>query len=160
MTITSEAPTVPEAPSTLIADEHSAPVAGESPTHLVRSLDHIFRRPDTLESDHIRVVKLVHAISRAVFEILAGYRSLQQLAFAVEPTCVEKLRHQRILQCADHAGAADFCHCAIRSVHLSRNSADAFECTSILAFKDRVRAVALRVERWHGRWQVTSLEVL
>lgn len=156
--------------------EHLSPVAARprhaveepatgrhaDPAHLRRALDHIFHRSSTYRTEHRAVVEISHAVARAVFEIIAGYRTVNQLAFVVDPACIAKLRRRALLETAQYTveplpGTA---HGHIISLHLERCLSGAWECTVTLGFKYRVRAVALRIEPWHGRWQVTDLELV
>ncbi|MBF6672508.1 Rv3235 family protein [Glutamicibacter halophytocola] len=143
--------------------ESSGPGAPcEAPAHLRRALDHIFHRSEVCRSEHRAIVEITHSVARAVFEIVAGYRSVSQLAFVMEPSCIAKLQRRALLETAQYTlepvpGTA---HGQILSLHLDRCLSGSWECTAILGFKNRVRAVALKIEPWHGRWQVTDVELI
>lgn len=132
------------------------------PTCIAVSMDHIFRRNRQQLPDKLTVIRLSHAVSRAVFEIIAGYRSTAQLNFHLTPECISKLQNQALLETDGYTldPAPGTAHGQVQSMRMSCTSSGAWECTVILGFKYRVRAVALRIESWHGRWQVTSLEML
>lgn len=137
-------------------------LAYETPTSIAKSMNHIFHRPAVPRTTGLAAVHLCHAVARAVFEILAGYRSLWQLNFVMEPRCINKLRHQQLLETQDLSlePIPGTSHGLVRTMRMELTASGAYECAAVLAFKHRVRAVALRIEPWHGRWQVTELEVL
>jgi hypothetical protein len=145
-----------------IASGHRENNKARSPQQISLAMDRIFRRPAVATSERKTVIELSHAVSRAVFEIIAGYRSVGQLAFVMEPECVKKLRAQAILQTGGYTLQPEpgTSHGHVRSLHLWPTLSGAYECSVIVAFKHRVRAVALRIEPWHGRWQITSVEML
>ncbi|KWR73051.1 hypothetical protein RN04_04150 [Arthrobacter sp. W1] len=134
----------------------------QAPAHLRRALDNIFHRSAVYRTEHRAIIEISHAVARAVFEIVAGYRTVNQLAFVMEPSCIAKLRRRALLETASYTleplpGTA---HGQIISLHLDRCLSGSWECTVILGFKYRVRAVALKIEPWHGRWQVTDMELI
>lgn len=145
-----------------ISSGHRENYTAGSPQQISLAMDRIFRRPAVTKSERNTVIELSHAVSRAVFEIIAGYRSVGQLAFVMEPDCVKKLRAQAILQSGGYTIQPEpgTSHGEVRSLHLWPTLSGAYECSVIVAFKHRVRAVALRIEPWHGRWQITSVEML
>ena len=134
----------------------------DSPASIARSMDHIFHRAPVPRTNSLAAVHLCHAVARAVFEILAGHRGLWQLNFAVEPRCIEKLRCQQMLETRSLSmePAPGTSHGCVRTIRMELTAGGAYECAVVLAFKHRVRAVALKIEPRHGRWQVTELEVL
>jgi len=144
------------------APSGSAETPCNSPAHLSRAMDNIFRRNEGYRTERRAVVEISYSVARAVFEIVAGYRSVSQLAFVVEPNCIDKLRRRALLETSRYTvdpvpGTA---HGQIISLHLDHCFSGAWECTAIIGFKDRVRAVALKIEPWHGRWQVTDVELI
>lgn len=132
------------------------------PAHLGRALDNIFRRPTTQRAEHRAIIEISHAVARAAFEIIAGYRSVNQLAFVMEPGCIAKLRRRALLETERYTlePLPGTSHGQIISMHLEHCLSGSWECTVILGFKYRVRAVALKIEPWHGRWQVTDVELI
>lgn len=133
-----------------------------SPACIATSMDYIFHRCSQSLPEKLSVVRLSHAVSRAVFEIIAGYRSVTQLKFIMTNDCICKLRNQALLETDGYKLAPEpgTTHGQVQSMRLRATLGGAWECTVILGFKYRVRAVALRIEPWHGRWQVTGLEML
>ncbi|MFJ2621462.1 Rv3235 family protein [Glutamicibacter sp. NPDC087344] len=125
-------------------------------------MDHIFHRSPSHHAERINVVRLSHAVARAVFEIIAGYRTVAQLSFVMNPDCIRKLQNQALLETDGYkqAPAPGTSHGQVQSMKLRSTLSGGWECTVILGFKYRVRAVALYIEPWHGRWQVTSVEML
>lgn len=134
----------------------------ETPAVISRPMNHIFHRAPLPRTSGLAAVQLCHAVARAVFEILAGHRSLWQLNFVMEPGCIAKLRNQQLLETRGLSlePAPGTSHGAVRTMRMELTPSGAYECAAVLAFKHRVRAVALRIEPWHGRWQVSELEVL
>lgn len=134
----------------------------QTPREIQRAMNHIFRRELIGQSDRKTVIEISHAVSRAVFEIIAGYRSVSQLAFVVDPECVNKLRAQALLETCGYTSQPEpgTSHGKVQSLHLCRTISGAYESAVVVVFKYRVRAVALRIEPWHGRWQVTNIEML
>lgn len=133
-----------------------------TPESLIVPMDRIFHRQAVHLTNRTNLILLSHAVARAVFEIIAGYRSVTQLNFVMDPECILKLRNRALLETEGYSlmPAPGTTHGQVQSMRLRSASGGAWECTIILGFKYRVRAVALRIEPWHGRWQVTSLEML
>jgi len=133
-----------------------------SPDCIAFSMDHIFHRCATSDPEKVCIIRLSHAVSRAVFEIIAGYRSVSQLSFIMTAECIGKLRNQALIETDGYKIDPEpgTSHGRVQSMRLHSTLGGAWECTVILGFKYRVRAVALRIEPWHGRWQVTGLEML
>lgn len=165
ITISARSATTDPVPRNVNQSAHEATSINSScasPAHLRRALDHIFHRAEVCRTEHRAIVEITHAVARAVFEIVAGYRSVSQLAFVMEPSCIAKLQRRALLETAQYTvdpepGTA---HGQILSLHLDRCYSGCWECTAILGFKNRVRAVALKIEPWHGRWQVTDVELI
>lgn len=150
----------PEPSTASVLTKNSGP--DPAPAHLSRAMDNIFRRNEAPRTERQAIVETSYSVARAVFEIVAGYRSVSQLAFVMEPSCIDKLRRRALLETSQYTvdpipGTA---HGRIMSLHLDRCFSGAWECTAIIGFKDRVRAVALKIEPWHGRWQVTDVELI
>jgi len=153
---------VPQTPDPSAHKSFGASSPCEAPAHLRRALDHIFHRSEVCRTEHRAIVEITHSVARAVFEIVAGYRTVGQLAFVMEPTCIAKLQRRALLETAQYTVEPEpgTVHGQILSLHLDRCLSGCWECTAILGFKNRVRAVALKIEPWHGRWQVTDVELI
>lgn len=163
ITISARATTPAAQPVDSLAPNSSAPdTPADAPAHLRRALDHIFHRTDLCRTEHRAIVEITHSVARAVFEVVAGYRSVSQLAFVMEPTCIAKLQRRALLETGQYSVEPEpgTAHGQILSLHLDHCFSGAWECTAILGFKNRVRAVALKIEPWHGRWQVTDVELI
>lgn len=134
----------------------------ETPAGIAKPMDRIFHRAPAPCNGRIAAVHLCHAVARAAFEILAGDRGVQQLAFAVDPRCIDKLKRRALIETQQFTASPieGTSHGCVRTIRMEQTATGAYECAAVLAFKHRVRAVALRLEPWHGRWQVTELEVL
>lgn len=138
------------------------PTRHQSPQAIAKPMNWIFHRAPAPRTGRMAAVQLCHAVARAVFEVLSGYRSIRQLNFAMEPGCVEKIKRQMLIETRNFTTTAQpgTTHGCVRTIRMEQTQSGAYECAAVLAFKHRVRAVALRIEPWHGRWQVTELEVL
>src|SRR5699024_9288909 len=68
-----------------------------TPAAIAVPMDHTFHLGPGCRSERINVVRLSHAVSRAVFEIIAGYRTVAQLNFVMNPDCIRKLRDQALI---------------------------------------------------------------
>lgn len=107
------------------------------------------------------VALLARALAAATFESLNGARPVHQLARWYSPDCLAKLGRRRDLLSATRtdAGALSF-HCpCVRQVRVLRLSETVYETAVVVDEKTSVRAAALRLERWRGRWLATALEI-
>jgi hypothetical protein len=124
------------------------------------------------ESEAEDARKFAGAITRAVMEVLAGVRPLQQLAawFDRDQLAALGLRARLSRTGAAPAGAPGsgpspklaLVHRAatVRSVHASPAGPGAYEAAVVVADAVRCRAVALRLESAdHTGWRVTALEI-
>lgn len=94
---------------------------------------------------------------RVLLEAFAGLRPISQLgAWASSDVCrVLSRRMGAADRCRDRRRAAG----NLRSLHVSTPAAGVAEVCAIVAFGDRIRAIALRVEASDGQWRCTELEV-
>lgn len=151
-----------------LAPDTTESATGEDIEDIGASLAALGAAPDTgvqflsalTVQDH-EVALLARALAAATFESLIGQRPVQQLARWYSPDCLAKLSRRRDLlrdSCPD-PGARSF-HCPwVRQVRVSRLSETIYEAAIVVDEKTSVRAAALRLERWRGRWLATALEI-
>ena len=89
----------------------------------------------------------------ASLEAVAGVRPLVQLSRALSPEVMEELRGAA--RRAPVAGPPP----QVRSVRVSEPALGVAEASAVVRDRGRVLAVALRLERWRGRWRCTALEI-
>ena len=142
---------------TEVADEEFLDVPEE-----VRPLiEKIFPKAGSMANLEESVATVVHAVAPAVLEVLAGARPARQLVNALNPECMGKLEHHlRIGQGQrPDPGACCYSNPRVLRIRISQVLPLVFEAAVVLLDLQKVRATALRIERWHGRWQVTALEI-
>ncbi|GAA4370026.1 Rv3235 family protein [Paeniglutamicibacter cryotolerans] len=141
---------------------------GEDIEDIGESLAALGAAPDTgapflsthTKADH-EVALLARALAAATFESLIGQRPVQQLARWYSADCLAKLSRRRELlraSCPDPGARSFHCPC-VRQVRVSRLSDTIYEAAVVVDEKTSVRAAALRLERWRGRWLATALEI-
>ncbi|ASN38904.1 hypothetical protein CGQ24_07700 [Arthrobacter sp. 7749] len=107
------------------------------------------------------VAAVVHATAPAVLEVLAGARPVRQLNRALSPDCLGKLEAHMLLSEPLRPDPTTRCYSnpRVMCMRVTQVLPLVFEAAVILRDMQKVRATALRVERWHGRWQITALEI-
>lgn len=109
-------------------------------------------------------VRLVaRSIAQAALEVLAGTRPVQQLARSLDPDCYASLQHRAALT-RKHAARIrgslqPHRSPMVRSVRVCPITDIICEASIVVAEEQRCRAVAIRLERLDGVWQVTALEI-
>lgn len=109
-------------------------------------------------------VRLVaRSIAQAALEVLAGTRPLQQLSRSLNEECYLSLQHRAALT-RKHAArtrgnSRPHRSPMVRSVRVCSISETICEASIVVAEEQRCRAVAMRLERLDGVWQVTALEI-
>jgi len=99
-------------------------------------------------------------IALAAVEVLAGRRSVAQLARWVTPGVYEALRMRAALTArAIGSGRASGRRPAVRQVRVCPAAPGVVEVAVVADDGNRVRAVAIRLEAWRGQWRATALEV-
>lgn len=100
-------------------------------------------------------------IARSAIECLLGLRPHHQLLRWLDEPVYQALRRRVWL--AEHLPQEDKTRpprtAYVRSAHAVRLNADTAEVSVVLHDGRRCRAAALRLERYHGRWLVTALEI-
>ncbi|WP_421740959.1 Rv3235 family protein [Cellulomonas sp.] len=141
---------------------HSVPLAATARIAVLRARDRSFvaeadDEPGPAPEGDPTVV--ARAIALAALEVLAGGRSVAQLARWLTPGVYETLQvraglTQRVLG-TDRVVRPP----SIRRARSCRVGAHAMEATIVADHGSRVRAVALRLEGHRGSWRVTALEI-
>ena len=123
--------------------------------------DRLFPPTDGLLGPAESVAAVVHAAAPAVLEVLAGARPARQLLRALSPECMLKLDHHMRLGAIQRPDPTSCCYSNPRvlRMRITQILPLVFEAAVIIRDMQNVRAAALRIERWHGRWQVTALEI-
>lgn len=109
-------------------------------------------------------VRLVaRSIAQAAVEVLAGTRSILQLSRSLDPQCFLALQHRAALT-REHAartrGSLQVHRSPmVRSVRACPISDSIYEVSIVVSEELRSRAIAMRLERCEGTWQVTALEI-
>lgn len=132
------------------------------PTAAARAVaEKLFPSADGLLAPAESVAAVVHAAAPAVLEVLAGARPARQLLRALSPECMLKLDHHMRLGAIQRPDPASCCYSNPRvlRMRITQILPLVFEAAVIIRDMQNVRAAALRIERWHGRWQVTALEI-
>ncbi|WP_236558542.1 Rv3235 family protein [Arthrobacter sp. 9V] len=109
-------------------------------------------------------VRLVaRSIAQAALEVLAGTRPVHQLSRSLDSDCYVSLQHRAALtrKHAARSRGTSQPHRSpmVRSVRVCSISASICEASIVVAEEQRCRAVAMRLERLDGVWQVTALEI-
>lgn len=142
-------------PADAEADEHAVPAE-------VRPLiDKIFPKTEPLLNIEQSVASIIHAVAPAMLEVLAGARPAHQLVSALSPECMAKLEYHLEIGREQQPDPSVCCYSNPRvlRIRVSEILPLVFEAAVVLLDIHKVRATALRIERWHGRWQVTALEL-
>ena len=109
-------------------------------------------------------VRLVaRSIAQAALEVLAGTRPVLQLSRSLNEECYLSLQHRAALT-RKHAvrtrgNSQPHRSPMVRSVRVCSISESICEASIVVAEEQRCRAVAMRLERLDGVWQVTALEI-
>jgi hypothetical protein len=124
-------------------------------------LEQLFPPTNALLGLEESVAAIVHAAAPAVLEVLAGARPARQLHHALSPNCMSKLEQHMRLDAIHRPDPADcsYSNPRVMRMRITQVLPLVFEAAVILRDMQKVRATALRIERWHGRWQVTALEI-
>ncbi|MDO5496110.1 MAG: Rv3235 family protein [bacterium] len=98
------------------------------------------------------------AIARTAVESLLGLRPTQQLIRWIEEPLYQALARRAGLA-VRVLGPARMRRVNVRSSHAEWVDEHTAEVVSVIFDGERCRAAALRLERFHGRWLVTALEI-
>ncbi|MGR0159497.1 Rv3235 family protein [Paenarthrobacter nitroguajacolicus] len=109
-------------------------------------------------------VRLVaRSIAQAALEVLAGTRPVHQLSRSLDAECYLSLQHRAALTrkyaARTRANSQPHRSPMVRSVRVCSISDVICEASIVVAEEQRCRAVAMRLERLDGVWQVTALEI-
>lgn len=104
---------------------------------------------------------LLPAIATLVVEVIAGARSVEQMASLVSDQVYEKLRakvHRNAKAAGDRPRLMP--KFAVRNVHSESPKLGVIESVVLLSSQTRTRAVAIRLEPINRKWKATSVNVL
>lgn len=95
----------------------------------------------------------------AASEVLTGVRQVQQLTRWLDsPTYGELARRAGLIRRL-HGQPQRPTPAQVRSVHVRRATAQEWEVWALVHDGTRLRAIAARVEQFHGRWRANALEI-
>lgn len=92
---------------------------------------------------------------RVVFDVLGGRRELASLRRWIDP----QLYGRVAARVNEERATAKTAPVQVRSARLCRLSTEIVEVAIVVEDQGRVRAAALRLEAFRGRWRVTALEL-
>jgi hypothetical protein len=126
-----------------------------------------FPAPSDARGEAQLVGTMAGKIGLAAVEVLAGSRPVHQLARWLAPASYEALQLRASLtQEAQRASVPGVNNVRqlhrnplVRSVHCSPVRAGVYEASLVIMEKQRIRAVAMRLEQTRGAWKVTALEI-
>jgi hypothetical protein len=147
-----EAP-MPSAQGTLVLVLPTAPVAPPAPAR-----DAPTAPPTVVVPPEVR--EWTAMFVQAATEVASGLRPAYQLRRWTSSDLHEAL--QRRYDFATQARAAGIYKAGrpiVRSLHMQLVQPGDYEVTGVVGDLERVRAVALRMQRFSGRWRVTGLEI-
>ncbi|WP_349627055.1 Rv3235 family protein [Leifsonia sp. C5G2] len=119
--------------------------------------------PDLVDAVDPSPAVLCSALARCVVEILAGARSLDQVArWVSDAVYVHLLRRNMLAQRArqDASDSAPRPRVHIGDPKLSSPTKDVIEAVVMVHQPARSRAVAIRLERHRSRWRASAINVL
>lgn len=105
------------------------------------------------------------ALGRGIFEILLGLRPLAQLRRWVVPALYDELARTTLTPTGreptsgEDGGAHATQPCRVLSTRSCRIRDDAVEVSVVVSAAGRTRALALRLDRFRGRWLATALDI-
>ncbi|MEN9737081.1 MAG: hypothetical protein RJA26_314 [Actinomycetota bacterium] len=106
---------------------------------------------------------LLPAIATLVVEVIAGARSVDQLASLVSDQVYEKLRGrvtQRVQQTASQGRPPLMPKFAVGKIRTDSPRPGIIESVVLITMQQRTRAVTIRLEPFHKRWRATSVTIL
>ncbi|MEY2916129.1 MAG: hypothetical protein RL454_1058, partial [Actinomycetota bacterium] len=98
-----------------------------------------------------------------VVEVIAGARSVDQLASLVSDQVYEKLRGrvtQRVQQTASQGRPPLMPKFAVGKIRTDSPRPGIIESVVLITMQQRTRAVTIRLEPFHKRWRATSVTIL
>ncbi len=108
-------------------------------------------------------------IGQAAVEVLAGSRPAHQLARWLDARSFEALQiraelTRSVQRNLEHNGAHSNVHelhrnPSVRSLHCCAVRPGVYESSLVIAERQRIRALAMRLEERNGVWKVTALEI-
>lgn len=102
---------------------------------------------------------LVCSVVCAAIEVIAGSRPAAQLLRWLTADAYAQLQRQAAAAAGARCHAVRVRRATVRRVRTTSPRDGVVEASVVVLEARRVRAVALRVEGWDGRWRVTALQV-
>lgn len=96
------------------------------------------------------------AVMTIIYDTLAGRRDLSLLRRWISSALYRRLE-ARVRTVPLAAGLS--LPARVRTVHVSEPTPGVYECSVVVADSGRVRAAAVRIEAFRGRWRITALEL-
>ena len=99
----------------------------------------------------------VHRLAGALLECMTGVRSTSQIARWVSPLVYERVNARAVI--AKRRGARPMHRSLVRKVHVCAPEDGVVEASVVIQHDGRVRAMALRMVGFDGRWMITAMEL-
>ena len=104
---------------------------------------------------------LLPAIATLVLEIIAGARSVDQVANLVSDQVYEKLRGKVTQRVREDNGRPPLMpKFAVGKIRTDSPRPGIIESVVLITMQQRTRAVTIRLEPFHKRWRATSVTIL
>ncbi|MGX6396810.1 Rv3235 family protein [Rothia kristinae] len=131
------------------------------------------RRTVDPEEELRRVHAIAGAVGAAIAEVVAGRRQLHQLSRWVHPMIMHRIRERRDLEAGTPVAPSPTIVALDQAPRGSRFSSparpqrvravcaapDEYEAAVVVRVEDRCRAMALRIHRVRGQWQIVAAEI-
>ena len=123
------------------------------------ALDESFAAPQPTASSSLPAAQdWCRRYVQVLLEVLAGQRPATQLLRWSSTDVYASLQKRAALSARLRRGASPARPPAVLSVRASSPRDGVSEASAVVVDSGRVRAIALRLEGWDGRWRVTALE--
>ena len=107
--------------------------------------------------------EFVRYLAPAVMEVLGGVRPIAQLGGMVTEDIYQRLKSRAAAGAQDrftHAKKLAWPNITVGRIHQEFSRPNVAQCVILLEIEKRTRAVAIRLEGFHGRWIATAITVL
>lgn len=132
-----------------------------SPVSNAATADEIsFGTTRTSTTDLPQPVEFAHTICQGIVDASCGRRQVGQIARYLSGSVAHQIsRRAHLARRLQQNIRAQNRPQLVRSIHVCEPTDGVAEVSATVAYHDRVRAVALRMEGLDGRWQVTALSI-